>query len=448
MKNILKSHILGSVFLKLHKFWSDFDLKMKERKFRAVIYLFLFAVSISIVVARRTDSVFNPQFYAEDGVFWYSEAYESENLWAPFLTPKQSYFQTFSRLGAFFAIFFDLNHGPMVLNFIAIIMQISPALFFMSSRFDRLMPKRKYRILLGILYLLLPASFETHANITNSQWRLSIMLFLVMIATPSKIIGWKIFDYAVLAIGGLSGPFVFFALPIYLLYAWKTSLREKIINISILASTFLIQAYSFLFINVPGAPRSDAPLGAGFLEFFKLVTGKVFISGIFGIAGYADIKGLFLWKSGTLPIVIGLISIAMLLYVFRKSIVEMKMFIIYSTLIFFAALASPQVSLNKNQWEAMLSPTSGNRYFLLPIMAWLVSICWLYFNGKRKLIRFFAGFLLVGAIFVGIPRDFFFKHYKDYGFSDQVENFKNISPGENFVFKIPPGWSMELKKNN
>src|ERR1043166_2367395 len=66
------------------------------------ILLAVYAAACTIVISRRPDALLNPQFYMEDGSFWYFQAHEMGGLSAT-LEPARGYFQTSARLGAWLA---------------------------------------------------------------------------------------------------------------------------------------------------------------------------------------------------------------------------------------------------------------------------------------------------------------------------------------------------------
>lgn len=414
----------------------------KNRYFRIVLVVALFGL---IVISRRTDVVTNPQFYAEDGVFWYSEAYSADNFWEPFLIPKQGYFQTVSRVGGFIGNLVDTRHAPLVFNILAILLQILPAVYFLSSRFSKIVPKFYVRFLCSLAYLLLLGTAETHANLTNVQWRLAILMFLIIIVPESKKLGWKIFDGFFLLLAGLSGPFVFFALPIAMIYFYYKSFRESFVRLAILVSAFLIQLYSYFFI-VNEAVRSSAPLGASISNFLKIVSRSIFLRNLIGPDYTGKIMSLKGWENGYMPMLIGIIGFILIGYVLWKAELELKLFVVFAFLVFAGALISPQVSLDKPQWEVMAGGGGGGRYWLLPGMAWMISLGWLFFNEKYRLLKIFAGILLAIFLCVGLPNNWIFTSYKDYNFGKQASEFEKTKPGDEYKFKIVPKWDMVLRK--
>jgi hypothetical protein len=416
----------------------------KNRYARLALIAIFFCL---IVISRRADAITYPQFYAEDGVFWYSEAYNAKNFWEPFLIPKQGYFQTISRIGGTLGNLVDISYAPIVFNFIAIFLEVLPAIYFLSSRFSKLIPKFYVRFFCGLAYLLLLGTAETHANLTNAQWRLALLMFLIIIAPESKKIGWKIFDNFFLLLAGLSGPFVFFALPTAIVYYFYRKLfRVFYDRLAILGLTFLIQFYSYLFITVSGAAvRTNHELGASVTNFFKILSGNIFIRSILCRDYTKKITHLNLWDSGYLPILIGILGAAVLGYVLWKARIELKLLILFTFLAFFAALVSPQTSLTMPQWE-YLAGGSGGRYYFLPKLAWIISLGWLLFNSKLKFLKIIASVSFFCFIFLGLFRDWAFDEFHNYHYEKQAAEFKNINAGEMYEFKIVPGWKMSLIK--
>jgi len=397
-----------------------------------------------IVISRRPDVVTYPQFYAEDGAHWYSEAYQADHFWEPFLVPIQKYYQTVSRVGGLAGNLVDIRYAPLVFNLFAILIQISPALFFLSSRFDGLVPGFSRRLLWGLIYLMLPGTGETHANLTNAMWRLTLLMLLVIIAPAGKKAGWKIFDCLVLLLAGLSGPFVFIAFPLAVLFhLCRKSLAEASLKLGILAVTFLIQLHSFLFIVVQHAQRSDQSLGVSSGRLLKIIAGDVFVRGILGVHTLTKIMSLGIWHGGLLPLMITLAGAGMLGYVLWNARLELKLLIVFSFLILAAGLASPQVSLTIPQWKAM-AEGSGERYYFFPILAWVISLGWILRNARLKSFKCVAVVFLLAMLMIGIPKSWVFASYKNHDFARQVQEFKKTGPGEVYKFRIAPEWVMPL----
>src|SRR3954467_4485450 len=102
----------------------------------AWLQLVIFAIALLIVCSRRPDALAIPQFYAEDGTVFYSEAY-SLGLHALVL-PRSGYFHTVPRLVVLFDQLFPLVWAPLIVSLAAMAIQILPVNVFLSSRFSNI----------------------------------------------------------------------------------------------------------------------------------------------------------------------------------------------------------------------------------------------------------------------------------------------------------------------
>src|SRR4051812_11281001 len=156
---------------------------------RVVLVFLLFA---GIVVSRRPDVLFNAQFWAEDGKIWHADAYNLGVI-LPFLHPAAGYFDTFPRLAALAGRLLPLGLVPLMFNCIAIVFQVLPAQFLLSSRCKE-WGSVNARALFAFVYLALPNSHEMHVNITNTQWRLALLVLMILFARPSQSAVWNAVD--------------------------------------------------------------------------------------------------------------------------------------------------------------------------------------------------------------------------------------------------------------
>jgi len=230
-----------------------------------------------------------------------------------------------------------------------------------------------------------------------------------------------------------------------MIYFYYKSFRESLVKLAILVSAFLIQSYGYFFI-VNEVVRSSAPLGASISNFLKIVSRSIFLRSVIGPDYTGKIMSLKGWENGYMPILIGIIGLVLIGYVLWKAGIELKLFVVFSFLVFAGALISPQVSLNKPQWEVMASGGGGGRYWLLPGMAWMVSLGWLFFRAEYRLLKASAGIFLAFFVIIGLPNDWVFTGYKDYHFSRQVSEFEKTKTGDEYKFKIVPNWEMVLRK--
>ncbi len=141
-----------------------------------IIYLSMLSL---VVILRRPDAILHPELWAEDGVLWYTQAYNSGFL--SLFMPENGYLQTISRIAALVAQPFPIYYVPYIFAFFAFCAQMIPVALLLSRRFDSIIPDKKIRIIISIIYVLMPNSYEVNMNLTNAQWHLALVLFLLLV---------------------------------------------------------------------------------------------------------------------------------------------------------------------------------------------------------------------------------------------------------------------------
>jgi hypothetical protein len=392
-----------------------------------------------ILFTRRTDAVLNPQFWAEDGSVWYSQAYNQGAIYS-LLTVEAAYYQTISRLTAIFSQIFPLAYAPLIFNFVAIGTKIVVVNFLLSSRFSKLIPSISGRVLLAFIYLALPHSYETHANLTNVQWHLALLSCLIIIVPASDKRAWEIFDFSIVSLSTLSGPFCLLLLPVAAIKFWRDKTSRLFTILIIISIGCLIQGFSLLTAERP----SQAPLGANLNLFLKIIGGHLFVSSILGENGLLWLINHSLWKDGTI-IMANLFGFSVIGYGFWKANLELRLLILFSALICLGAFLSPAITNEKPQWELMWYPATGSRYWLVPIFCFITTLFYLATKEKKPFVRYTAALMLVLSL-IGISSDWTYPPFKDLNFPAYAEQFENAPVGEEVVIPINPDWDMRLKK--
>jgi hypothetical protein len=227
---------------------------------------FVFLICFVVVVSRRPDVLFHAQFWAEDGKFWYADAYNLGAI-APLLHPAAGYFQTLPRLAALFAQLFPMVMAPLALNLVGIVIQVLPVQFLLSSR-CRELGSFAGRCLFAFLYLGLPNSHEMHVDITNAYWRLALLAMLILFSQPGRTMLWNIFDFGVLALCGLTGPLIVFIAPIAgVLYLWQKRTRWRLSLLIVCGIGAVIEVLSVWIAG--GSERVVNAVGCNPELFFK-----------------------------------------------------------------------------------------------------------------------------------------------------------------------------------
>lgn len=396
-------------------------------------------ISFLIIFSRRPDALLNPQFWAEDGVIWYADAYNRGVIYS-LTAPVAGYYQTISRLVGIFAQLFPFGYAPLIFNLAAIFIKILVVNFLLSARFSNLIPSLSGRVLIAFIYLAMPNSYETHANLTNAQWHLAILAFLIIVAAPSERLFWKTFDFAAILISALSGPFCLLLLPVAAVKWLKSREKSTLITLAILIFASVIQTTALLSAERP----SKQLLGASIELFLKIVGGQLFVASIIGDKGYLRIIDRELWTFAP-AFFVSLPGFGLLAYAFLKSNLELRLFIIFAALVCFGALVSPAITNEQPQWEVMWMARAGSRYWLIPIFCYLTALLYLAKNAEFRFVRRLSIMLLVLSLY-GVVRDWKYPRYRDFEFQKYAAEFENAPVGEEVSIPINPDWKMRLIK--
>lgn len=410
-------------------------------------------ISVYIIIARRPDAITNPQFWAEDGARWYADAYNyRESPLKPYIIPDAGYLQTLSRLVANFSMMFPLEQGPLILNISSLVVQIIPVLIVLFDKRSKSLFKNHLHAFVFILaYLLVPNTSEIHGNITNAQWFLAFASLLTILKTPSDSRIVNIFDVILVSLSCLSGPFALFLLPIAILNYFSGEKSVKTSRwITICTVTSLTQ---LIFIFTNGVDRITQSQTFVMAELFEIVNKQVVwgaIGGPFGI-GWISAKTQ---HEGIFFIFTTVLGLGLWVYAFVKGSRILRYISIYAWLLFLVSILIPTATAtNNNSLWAVLANTSGLRYWLVPMLAFLytlTSVIWSkHIVPIAKLLS--LSFLLIMTFFtMRYAKDNKGIHYPafpDLNYSSYISEFKTNTTLKKITIPIvPKGWYMTLEK--
>jgi hypothetical protein len=418
-----------------------------HHQYRWYIQFGIFLIACLITILRRIDIISYPQFWAEDGTVWYEDAYNLGVI-QPFFIPVAGYLQTVSRLVGLISQIIPLVYAPLFFNVVAIGIKAVPVYLLFSTRFSKIIPSLKTKFLLAFLYVSLPNTQEVFANVTNAQWFLALSAFMILVGESVYTKKEKIFDSVILILSGLSGPFVLFLLPILIL-KWKDRKAEKYFKYlsSIVVICALVQGMVVFSggLNV----RSHKPLEATPAMLVKITAGQVYLASLIGKEGYAELYNHILNQdrllSKFITLVIFIAGSLMVGYAVFKGSQELRLFIIFCALLFFAALSKPMGA----NWFVLMLPGSAARYWLFPMLGFIVSLVWLLSRQNVFYIRIIGGVILLISL-VGVKNEWVYKQWSNLDFKNQVIQFEQAPLGREFEFKIMPrSWhTMKLVKHS
>lgn len=407
----------------------------------------VFVTGIFVLFSRRPDALLNPQFFIEDGAYWYAQAHEVGGFRALLVPSYRGYMHTVPRLGALLVQPLPLRWAPFGMNLLAIAIAALPASFIVSRRFERVVPNLWVRLLIAFLYLAMPGAWTTMANMTHTQWHFALLACLVVLAAPPVSTTGKILDVTITALSGLTGPTAIFLIPIAALVWLLRRERWTLTLLGVTAATAVVEATTLLLTvaKSEGAP----PLGASWMSFIAIFVRRV----VYGtLLGEAESRQLFanasgFWLHPATLLVAAAAAVALMVFALLRSPLELRLLILFAMVIYVPSLCWPPEHLfsTESYWQILADPGSSNRYFIIPIFTLLVSLVWLASAGPA-LRRYVGMAALAAAVAIGVRLDWREPPLRDYEFEQFVAKYDRAQPGERVQFITPPGWSFVLTK--
>ena len=406
---------------------------------QAVLYLCGLSFAL-VLVARCPAMILHPEFWGEDGVIWYADAYTSG--WHSLFIPKSGYLQTISRLVALAAQAFPLLWAPGLFVAAALIVQTLTATFVVSTRMSTVWPSTSGRVLFAFIYVALPNSSETYLNLTNAQWHLAILAFLVLVSRPATSRLGRALDLGALALSGLSGPFCLFLLPIAIWQLRDDPSAAQLQRGVVIAIACGIQG-SFLVTTI-GDSRSTAPLGASMGALAHIVAVQILLGGLLGARVMSRMIHTTPFNSDGAVIAVALAGLLLCIVALWRAPRVLPKAVVFGGPMLAAALWRPQVSETLPQWSLMANPWGGQRYYLIPILIWIGVVLTLATERNRGLR--YLGSMLVLLLFAGIFADWSYT-LQPTNFAQKAREFALAPPGTTTEFALrPAGFNMILTK--
>jgi hypothetical protein len=410
---------------------------------RTIFYVVVFLAAFLIIFSRRPDAVTNAQFFAEDGQRWYADAYRFGMQSVLIPDEAGGYLHTAPRLAAILSLSVPFSRAPLVMNLCAILVQVLPVIVFVSPRFSNIALWK--RLLASFIYLGLPNSYGTNANATNMQWHLALSACLVLLGTPSNDRKWKVFDVMMLVLMSVESPMGILFLPFALAVWWVRRNRWTAILSAVIVPGAILQT----IVVLTSHSRQIAPNGASMTRLLSILGRQVFLAPLVGTKTVLHFA--LRYSAHSCLILEGVATAAgliVLFYAVRHAPGELKLFIVFSFLVFAMSLARPLAGTpGQPQWEWMRFPGTANRYYFMPIVAFLAALLWTVDSGKSLAIRWFGISLLLFLPF-GIRRDWRYPAFTDMHFREYASQFQAAPSGTRLLIPInPPPWRMALIKH-
>jgi hypothetical protein len=394
-----------------------------------------FLIALLLIFLRDPSLFTRPQFWAEDGKVWYTQAYDG---WLHSLTiPLGGYLNTLQRLGAGAALLVPFRWAPLVMSLEGLFFQALPVPILLSGRCRRWAPL-SFRLLFAAVYLGIPDAREVHVLCTNCHWHLAVVEVLLAFAAAPRSLFGKIFDVITFALATVCGPFAVLLMPFLFVFWWVRRQRWSLTIFSILVAGSVFQ---LTLMRHYQTARFYRPLGATVARFIRIVGGNVFIGAVRGSTPYGYKYSLFVCL---LSLLVGLVLIV---YCSRRAPLEVRLFFLYCFGVLVASLRAPLLPVTSlAPWEAILRVASM-RYWYFPSLVLLWSLLWCACYARSRLFRT-SGILLALLLIQGIARDWRIPPFTDLHFPEYAAQFQAAPRGTYMKIPLnpPPEWFMEITK--
>ncbi|MEA1676766.1 hypothetical protein [Nitrospirillum sp. BR 11163] len=403
-------------------------------------------VLTAAMLTRDRSWVVHPALWAEDGMVWFKDVYD-HGLAALFM-PHAGYQNLYQHLIAMLGLALPLAWLPGWFLVGGAIAQMLPVAVLLH-RGAEIVPSPWARAALILFYVGIPNSQEIHLNLTNTQWHLSLVLFLLLVLTPPA--GWlgRAAHYTGLMVSALTGPFSIFLAPVALWRGLRPPAdrrREERLKAALVCAVALVQVV-YVVWGLLTVARETLPLGVGFTRLARMLADQLFLAGILGARTIWDLRDLPLWRQSVVAWVVVPLALAMLAMAFRRGPAVFRQFLAFGVLTLAAGLVAPVGPSGVEQWGMMDLPGIYGRYFFLPMMVWFTGLVVLAAQGGTWL-RWVA-LLLLPLCLIGVCRDWLYQPKQDVheAYRQAVRDFEAAPPGTTIKFpEASPGWTMDLTK--
>ncbi len=411
-------------------------------RMRAVRLIGFAALSAMLLFLRKPRALLQAELWADDGWTFYPQAYA--HGWRSLLIPYGGYLDTLQRLIALAAQPLPLAAVPTAFALAAFAVQVLPPVFLISNRMAPALPSPPLRLVLALLLLAMPDEIEVYVNLTNSQWNLALLALLVVLGRPARTRAGSAFDAAVLALSGVSGPFMLMLAPVAAWQAWRQPGASTWLRLALIVATAAIQLAVLLASH---DQRASTPLGAGPRMLARVLSEQLVLAAELGWRSTYPVQALAVWRDNLLPLLLTLGAASVVALALWRGPLVLRQLALFAGLMLAAALVDPTVSATGPSWEVMTHLPIGNRYFTVPVMTWIAMVLTLALD-RWWPVRTLGVLLLAPILLLAIPRDWSVLGWPRTAFQAQAGTWEHVPAGTRMTFQIVPDGlqPMELVK--
>jgi hypothetical protein len=433
------------------------------------------ALTAALWLSHMPALLFHAQFYADDGG-WYQSAYSLGPV-VSLAHPAAGYLVLLQRLVASISLLLPTVAVPTFFNLAALAVEVVGICYLVSARMRSAIPSLAVRVAIALLVIALPNAYDTAGNLTNAQWHLGLIAFLVMFSDPPRRVFGHILDGLVIVGSGLTGPYCVLLEPI-MFWRWRQHRDDRRLRNLLIANTACAVIQILVIIDRFGAERVAGPLAAGVYPLVRMIGRQVTLGLIAGAHGLTQIQGSWIAANGLALTVLAAIPFAVCGWAAWRGPAILRAFCFFALVEFLLAIAAPSIA--GARWPSLGNPADivnfhpgGIRYFLFPLLAFAISLGWLVVNygapwleqirhppptaatdvnesaGQRvwigRVVALAAAAVLVSSVLIGVRVDWTYPPYLEEHWGAQVSRLDAAKKGTVVVIPINPrGWTLDL----
>jgi len=423
------------------------------------VKLVLSGVLLVVMIARQPELLYQPRFFAEEGMKYFAYAFSS-SLLDNLVTAHYGYYTLYNGIATSIATIFSPENAPLATTYLALGVQmltVGMVIWGRSPVFDTV-GKR----LVVALAIPLVSYAEIWLNTIGMQYWFCLMTFLMLLEEPeADSRGVQTAKCGLLALGGMTGVVSCFMTPVFLLKSLQTRSRKFICYTAVLTVCSLLQVSAFLRSWLSHDQEVQMRLVAN--NPLALLTKTVIFQFAIPFSGRGVyekplltelsealnmlVLGIFNatpFSSGfvALPFTVGTVILLFIAYQGARGIMRPT---IRYTLLSFILVSGFSVLFSVNM-------SGGPRYTFAPSIMLLTLLIALFGEPRRPVAtRLFASLLIAGSL-IANTAEFrasmalaFSPDYPDW--REEVKIWRIVGPA--YPLKIwPPPWSMYLQKKD
>ena len=318
----------------------------------SVVRLLITLLAVALIALRKSDSLLNPQFWAEDGGLFFIEA-ERYGGWHQLFRSYEGYLHFLPRLIAALGTPLPLTLVPAFYACSALAITGLIAWWLQSPRIS--LPGGAVAV---IALAAVPHTGEVYLNLCNLQWITALGLFALVLTEDATTSAVRAGEIALLVVTGLSGPFIILALP---LFAWRGWARRSLWSY-ILLFTALVCAAAHLSGLLTRAAPTDTTTWAP-LQHAAVIGRRVIVTLFFGELSFPKIVCAVFAFATTLVLAATLWR--------RRSLAPGGLLLLAAALF---VLAATGYKVRPDTWT-LSELGNGDRYFFIAkiVFVWLIA---------------------------------------------------------------------------